>query len=294
MIANDSLSHMKLDHLMIAAADWQFARDAYRRLGFNITPLRRNAPMGGADGSDGGSQLIMLRGRDDSTLNYLEISTAVPAKAAPLMNRILAHDGPAMMVNFSEQIDETEAAWRDIGYGIHRFDATFPASGSLGGGTFSIVIIDPDDSTLQVNAVFSSDRSAYQAEEWFHHPNGALAWTDVYCVIPDAEFERVNRFFAQTHNQQTHWVGAGRTTYQQGQVKAHLMSITAMAYEFGLIGFEAPSRPVIAGYRIAVTRIDDVERLLTGNAIAYQRSLDVVTVGPADTCGSIIQFAQAK
>jgi Glyoxalase-like domain len=285
---------MKLDHLMIAAADWRAARQAYTRLGFKVTELRRNVPMGGADGSEGGSQLIMLRGFDDRAMNYLELSTTVPAKAAPLMNRILRADGPAMLVNFSEQIGATEKKWRDMGLRLHRFDASFPSSGSLGGGVFSIVIIDPEDSPLQINAVFSPDRSAYHVQEWFTHENGALGWTDVYCLIPDADFDRVDRFYAEAHNVECDLRETGRTTYLSGQVKVHLISHSARAVD--LINFESPflNHTVIAAFRIAVADVDKLEQIFKRNAVTYCRNLDVITVGPSETCGSVIQFAQAN
>jgi hypothetical protein len=292
MSIDSPLSTLKLDHLMIAAADWREVRQTYQNFGFKVTDLRRNAPMGGGDGSDGGSQLIMLHGFDKSIMNYLEISTTVPEKATPIMNRILQNDGPAMMVSFSNQIDEIEKQWGGAGLNTQRFDATFPVSGSLGGGTFSIVIIDPEQSPLQINAVFSSDRSAYHVEEWFNHENGALGWTDVYCSIPDIDFDRVNAFYAASHGFACNTHNAGYAVYRPGQVAVHLLSHSRQADYFSGCDYATQAHPVIAGYRIAVQSLDVLEALLCRNGVVYNREGNVVTISPKAACGSILQFTE--
>ncbi|MGL5838961.1 MAG: VOC family protein [Sphingorhabdus sp.] len=284
---------LKLDHLMIAACDWQATRAVYERLGFTLSPLRRNAPMGGADGDDGGSQLIMLKGRDSDYLNYLELSTVVPEKASPLLNRLLLdRNGPAMLVNFTNRLDAVQQHWTASNIKSHRFDASFPQSGTLGGGQFSILIADPDDSPIQIDAVWSSNRDSYRVPEWENHANGALAWTDVYCLCPDESFSQTVAFFQQSHNALPHWTDKGRATFDMGQVSVHLMTNGQIPLDFVPFGIKAESKPIIAGFAIQVQSLERVEGLLQSNAVEYRREHASIVVGPAQADGSLIRFVE--
>ncbi|WP_246263697.1 VOC family protein [Parasphingopyxis algicola] len=276
---------------MLCTSDWRVGRQAYERLGFRLTPLRRNAPMGGGDGADGGSQLVMLGGGRDGILNYLELSTAVPDKAAPLMRQILIHDGPVMMVHYAADIARFTEHWSSLGVQVHRFEAAFPASGSLGGGRFDIAIADPQSVPLQFNVVCSTDRSGYRDAEWQVHDNGALAWREVIGVVPDGDLdavaERHSRLIGIEPVQSEEGV-----RFDAGPVDIRLIAASMAEAEWRDIGFQTRAAPQIAGLRITVRDLATFEKLMTSRGVACLRSGDTVLVGPQDAAGSVMLFSE--
>jgi hypothetical protein len=280
-----------LDHLMISAQDWRAAHAAYERLGFKVTDLRRNAPMGGADGSDGGSQLIMLRGHDPSILNYLELSTAVPGKAAPAVAAILGRgDGPAMLVNFCEQIDLVQSEWQARSIKSYAFEASFPASGTLGGGKFKIVIADPAASLVCVDAVFSADRSGYASSEWLEHENGAIAWSRVYCVAEGDELRALCDFLATIHGKDFVAVPSGWHEFALGQVRVCVMGRDALAERLAIDPLRLRQGAQIAGFSIECADLPRVRKLFDSRGVAYRERFGALVVSPEDACGSVIEF----
>ncbi|MEO0419437.1 MAG: VOC family protein [Pseudomonadota bacterium] len=287
----DDAVRLPLDHLMICASDWRVGRNLYERLGFTLTPLRKNAPMGGSDGAEGGSQLIMLGGGNGEILNYLEISTAVPESAAPLMRRILNHDGPAMMVHFSEQITKVSEAWADLGVNVHRFEAAFPSSGSLGGGRFEIAVADPRSVPLQLNVVHSEDRNGYLDPDWQAHKNGALAWRDVYCVIPDAKFDSVVKRHSQLVSIEP-VVDECEAIFDAGPVDIRLLTASKAEIVWQAIRFESRANPYIAGLRITVRDLSALEGLLLSSGINYAHGNEEILIGPQEAVGGVIVFSE--
>ncbi len=268
---------LKLDHLMIAAQSHQAAAKAYEALGFKVTPLRQNGPMGGAEGDDGGSQLIMFAGRRNDYLNYLEISTTFKPKALPLMNRILQQDGVAMMVNFCNNISQIKEHWAGEGYELHYFEGEFPSSGSLGGGKFEILIPDPESVPIQINAVFSSNREGYNAPEWQDHPNGAIALTEVRCVSNSAEIGSVAKFIEASHDIGKVDETGGGFRFDLGQIQVKLDTD------------ETVKSPKIGGFQILVTSLAGCRELLSRNGVSFQEYDDRVFV---KTMGSHIEFVE--
>ncbi|NJL18727.1 MAG: hypothetical protein HC938_17840, partial [Nitrospira sp.] len=182
----------------------------------------------------------------------------------------------------------------DLTIRTQRFEASFPTSGSLGGGKFVIVVAEPDDCKLQMNVVYSSDRTGYRVPQWSEHKNGALTWRHVYCVIPDDDFDAVNSFFADAHRLLPRWVGNGRTTFDPGQVRVHLMSISSMAYQFPHVGYANAGYAHIAGFGIEVTSINKLEKLLSERGVAFHLDEGTITVGPSETAGSVIVFSEDR
>lgn len=247
--------------------------------------------MGGGDGADGGSQLVMLEGGCDCILNYLELSTAVPDKAAPLMRRILARDGPAMMVHYAEDVAGVTEHWSNEDVQVHRFEAAFPASGSLGGGRFDIAVADPQSVPLQLNVVYSDDRSGYLDADWRVHENGAVAWREVICTVPDAEFDAV----VERH---AHLVGIEparserEACFDAGPVDIRLIAASKAEVDWQDIGFRSHTVPEIAGLRITVRDLAAFESLIASRSVAYARPGDTILIAPQETAGSVMVFSE--
>jgi N2-acetyl-L-2,4-diaminobutanoate deacetylase len=285
---------LKLDHLMIAARNWQKARAVYERLGFTVSPLRRNIPMGGGDGDDGGSQLIMFQGRDRSHLNYLELSTIVAEKAAPLVRRILHRgEGPAMLVNFTAELDAVQQHWASLNIRSQRFNASFPQSGTLGAGKFSILVVEPDDSPIQIDAVWTSDHDNYRVAEWQNHPNGALAWTETYCCCPDNSFKETVSFFQAAHGVTARHRTATIATFNMGQVTVHILTQAQAASDFAPLQIKMGDKPVIAGFAIQVTSLQKLEVLLLTNGVRFTRTSDSILITADQADGSFIRFIES-
>ena len=180
------------DHLMLACRELDEVRDAYRRLGFTVTPYRTNEPMGGGTtGGRGGNHLVLMTPTDGRLVNYLELAYADPAHAAPFMRELLGRPpGLAMMVHAGRDLAAINAQWQAAGLpacDLYELDKPYrdPETGRVDRIHFRVLVPTARQGPLAVNAYATDDPSHYLREDWRTHGNGARHWADVAVAVDD-------------------------------------------------------------------------------------------------------------
>ena len=281
-----------LDHLMLAASDHMSSRIAFERLGFFVTPMRPNSPMGGQDGKPGGSQLILFDSLEDDYLNYLEISSLCKPKADLVMVKVLDRpDGGAMMVSRAWDLDEVEAYWSENSISkAARWAVKFPTTGSVKGTEFDILMAEPDLTPVCINAVWSSDIEGYLAPEWRKHPNTAKRWSKVVVLSPENQIQEHIEFFERAYNQKASITSEG-ALYDVGQVEFEIISPYGFAAAYpGVTPPNNSDGACIALIVIEVMNIAAVERLFIRNGIVVRSSLSGGLVSDDNGVGCVFEF----
>lgn len=283
------MTDLVLDHLMIRARDWKASRAAFMRLGFLMTPLRPNKPMGGDTGK-AGSQLALFDSPDDRCLNYFELSSFNPTSAHPMMTEILGGvDGGAMLVHRTGDVDQVRQRWSEAGISSpDPWRISFPTTGSVIGDSFDILFASPASSPIFVNAVRSENLDAYRAREWRDHPNGARSWTKTLIVAPGDTFRPTIEFFKTLLVDAVEDEGEEWSRFRTGPVCMNVVARTEWP------GLEMRTEPFIAGVELSVGDIDVVQKLLAASEIDAVHHNGGVHVGARDGAGLCFRFIQAE
>ena len=284
-----SAAHLDgVDHLIVGVRDLDAARQAYARLGFNLTPRGRHVGWGTAN------YCIMFP--DD----YLELLGIVdPAKFTNGLDRLLdEREGLLGIVFSSNDPDATAAGWQAAGL---RPDGPKDLGRLLehGGGDgqmlrFSNIYPAGDETAgLSFFACHHLTPALLRRPEWLAHPNGATGIRSVTWLVPDAApvvavLAKLFGSSAVTWTDDVAAVHAGRTT---------LLFATAgdlgMLHP-GLATLDEPTAPVPVAMSISVRDTGQTHRFLDIQGIPHQRDAagGIAVVGQ-HAHGVLVEFTQA-
>lgn len=277
---------------MLAASDHMSSRAAFENLGFLVTPLRPNSPMGGQGGNPGGSQLVLFDSLEGDYLNYLEISSLYKPLADPVMVKVLDRpDGGAMMVSRTWDVDEIEAYWNENNIlKAARWAVKFPTTGSVKGTEFDILMAEPDLAPVCINAVWSSDIEGYLSPEWRKHPNTAKRWSKIVVLSPENQIQEDIEFFERAYNQKASITSEG-ALYDVGQVELEIISPHGFAAAYpGVTPPNVTDRARVALIAIEVMNMAVAEQLLMRNGIVIRSSLNGGLLSDDNGVGCIFEF----
>ena len=283
-----------IDHLVLAVNDLEVAREAYRRMGFTLTPLAQH-PWGTAN------SLVQLQG------NFLELlAVAEPAKivaAEPgrfsfgAFNQafLKRRQGLSMLVFQSTDARRDQAEFTARGletyepFGFSR-QAKLP-DGSLKTVAFSLAFVT--EPRMPEAAFFTCQQHApefFWKPEYQRHANGAGAVIEVVMLANDPG--SFADFFGKLVDPAAVARSEGALRVKLGDGALSLLDATRLAQRFpGTRLRDVLRKPHFAGYSITVGDLAVAESVLKRNELPYARTGDRLQIAAEHGFGAVIEFA---
>ncbi len=283
-----------LDHLVLCVRDLDAARASYERLGFTLTPKALH-PFGT------GNSLVQLDGNFLELLAVVDRSLIKPVELggfafAAFNERFLAaREGMSMLVFASDDARRDHREFAASGLQTYTpFDFSRLAKlpdGSEATVGFSLAFVT--EPRMPEAAFFVCQQHAPQyfwKPDYQSHRNGALAVDEVVMVAPDpAAFAG---FFAKLQLNGALVSESGRLTVGTSRGAITILDAAGFAARFPLNPPPALATPHFAAYRLDVADLAETTALLRKNDVAFRRHGPAIQVGPADTFGVTLEFAE--
>jgi hypothetical protein len=284
-----------IDHLVLCVHDLDAARRVYERLGFALTPKALH-PFGTAN------SLVQLQGNFLELLavadrNLIKVVGKGEFTFAAFNERFLAErEGMSMLVFASDDARRDQREFAAAGLDTYApFDfsrrAVLPDGSAVTVG-FSLAFVT--ERRMPDAAFFVCQQHAPQyfwKPEYQRHRNGALAVDEVVMVAPDpASFAN---FFAklQPGGALERRDSGFRVETARGAVT--VLDPAAFLARFPDGGALAQGTPHFAAYRLRVADLAMTEALLRTSGVAAHRRGATIQIGPAESFGVILEFADA-
>jgi len=286
-----------IDHLVLAVNDLDGARDAYRRMGFTLTPQAQH-PWGTAN------SLVQLQG------NFLELlAVAEPARIpAPDPQRfsfgafnqsfLKRREGLSMLVFQSTDARRDQAEFKARGLETYEpFDFSRQAKlpdGSAKTVAFSLAFVT--EPRMPDAAFFTCQQHApefFWKPEYQRHANGARAVVEVVMLGNDPG--SFAEFFGKLVEpaEVTRTEGATRVALGDGALS--MLDATRLAQRFpGTRLRDVLRKPHFVGYSIAVDDLDIAEDVLKRNAVPAVRSGHRLQIAAEHGFGAVIEFVASR
>ncbi len=282
-----------IDHLVLAVHDLDAAREAYRRMGFTLTPPAQH-PWGTAN------SLVQLQG------NFLELlAIADPAKIPPqeptrfsfgAFNEtfLKRRQGLSMLVFQSTDARRDQAEFKARGLQTYEpFDFSRQAKlpdGSLKTVAFSLAFAT--EPRMPDAAFFTCQQHApefFWKPEYQRHANGARAVVEVVMQANDpAGFAE---FFGKLVEPDAVTRAEGALQVKLGEGALSMLDATRLAQRFpGIRLRDVLRKPHFVGYSIAVGELGTAEELLKRNGLPAVRAGDRLQIAAEHGFGSVIEF----
>ncbi len=283
-----------IDHLVLAVNDLEAAREAYRRMGFTLTPPAQH-PWGTAN------SLVQLQG------NFLELLAIADAQKIPVpepgrfsfgafnQTFLKRRQGLSMLVFQSGDARSDQAEFKTRGLETYEpFDFSRQAKlpdGSLKTVAFSLAFVT--EPRMPDAAFFTCQQHApefFWKPEYQRHANGARAVVEVVMLANDPG--SFAEFFGKLAE-------PGAVTRSEGALKVALgggaltlLDATRLAQRFpGIRLRDVLRKPHFAGYSIAVADLGTAEDVLKRNGIPAARHADRLQIAAEQGFGAVIEFA---
>lgn len=283
-----------IDHLVLCAGDLEALREAYRSLGFTLTPTARH-PFGTAN------SLAQLRG------NFLELlAVADPAQIPPAtpghfsfgaFNQafVKRHQGMSMLVFDSSDARRDQAEFAERGLDTYApFD--FSRKAKLPDGsevTVSFSLAFATDKRLPDAAFFTCQQHApeyFWKPEYQRHPNTAQSIVEVVMMANDSG--GLAEFFGKLVEPSAVQPGDGALTVTLGDGGLlRVLDATRLDGRFpGRRLRDVLRKPYFAGFSVKVADLAAAEAVLRQNGIAFERVGDRLQIPMEQTFGAVVEF----
>jgi len=286
-----------IDHLVLAVNDLEAAREAYRRMGFTLTPPAQH-PWGTAN------SLVQLHG------NFLELlAVAEPEKIpAPEPGRfsfgafnqvfLKRRQGLSMLVFQSSDARRDQAEFVERGlqtyepFGFSR-QAKLP-DGNLKTVAFSLAFVT--EPRMPEAAFFTCEQHApefFWKPEYQRHANGARAVVEVVMLANDPG--GFADFFGKLVEPDAVSRAEGALRVALGDGALSLLDATRLAQRFAGIRLrDVLRKPHFAGYSIAVEDLAVAGHVLERNGVPATRSGDRLQIAAEQSFGTVIELAASR
>jgi catechol 2,3-dioxygenase-like lactoylglutathione lyase family enzyme len=280
-----------IDHLVLAVRDLEAAREAYKRLGFTLTPVAQH-PFGTKNS---------LAQFDGSFLELLAIAdpAAIPDPTPTrfsfgAFNRdyLAEREGLSMLVLKSADAGSDRADFEARGLRVYepfRFERIAKSpDGAERKVAFSLTFTG--DSRLK-RAGFFTCQHHFPENFWRHeyqrHPNGALRIASAVMVTRDpADFHEFLTKFTGQHEIKSSSIGVD---FDLGD-GSHVEVLSPNAFR-AFYGEEAETDPRrFMAWRIAVSDLAAPGALLGKNGIAFSEVAGRIVVPSSVACGAVLAF----
>ena len=286
-----------IDHLVLTVNDLDAAREAYRRMGFTLTPPAQH-PWGTAN------SLVQLKG------NFLELlAVADPGKIPPpepgrfsfgAFNQsfLKRRQGLSMLVFQSGDARRDQAEFRARGLETYEpFDFSRQAKlpdGSLKTVAFSLAFVT--EPRMPEAAFFTCQQHApeyFWKPDYQRHANGARAVVEVVMLANDPA--GLADFFGKLVEPNAVSRSEGTLRVKLGEGALSLLEATRLAQRFpGIRLADVLRKPHFVGYSIAVDDLDVAEDVLERNGIAIARTGDRLQIAAEHGFGAVIEFRPTR
>ncbi len=283
-----------IDHLVLAVNDLEAARDAYRRMGFTLTPPAQH-PWGTSNG------LVQLQG------NFLELlAIAEPAKIPPpepgrfsfgAFNQtfLKRRQGLSMLVFQSADARRDQAEFKARGLETYEpFD--FSRQAKLPDGSFKTVAFSlafVTEPRMPDAAFFTCQQHApefFWKPEYQRHANGARAVVEVVMLANDPT--GFAEFFGKLVEPAAVARSEGALRVRLGKGALSVLDATRLSQRFpGIRLRDVLRKPHFAGYSIAVDNLAVAEDLLKRNDVPNARTGDRLQIAAENGFGTVIELA---
>jgi catechol 2,3-dioxygenase-like lactoylglutathione lyase family enzyme len=282
-----------IDHLVLAVSDLEAAREAYRRMGFTLTPPARH-PWGTVN------SLVQLQG------NFLELlAVAEPEKIPPAepsrfsfgafnQSYLKRRQGLSMLVFQSSDARRDQAEFRVRGLETYEpFDFSRQAKlpdGSIKTVAFSLAFVT--EPRMPDAAFFTCQQHApeyFWKPDYQRHANGAQAVVEVVMLANDPA--GLADFFGKLVEPDAVSRSEGALRVKLGEGALSALDATRLAQRFpGIRLADVLRKPHFAGYSIAVDDLDVSEDVLERNGIAAARVGDRLQIAAEHGFGAVIEL----
>ncbi len=293
-------SLIDLDHPMLKVHDLAEARRTFRQLGFTVTPLRSNDPMGGGrTGGKGGNHMVMLTPQTPGTTNMLELAYADPTHAWPALKTLLGGpEGLALMVHSPRDAGELRQEWEAAGiacdpvFEVHTHYQD-PETGQEDLIHFRVAQPSGRDWIIPFGAAEIQDFRHYLREDWRQHANGAIYWSDITLIVSADDLETGREHLTKVYGQSPSTQPDGSLLMQIHKLKLRVLSQSQAKAEFAEISLASRDAPIChTALTIRVSDINTTEAVLRANSVPYvQRPDGTLLVAPFHACGTALTFA---
>jgi catechol 2,3-dioxygenase-like lactoylglutathione lyase family enzyme len=286
-----------IDHLVLAVNDLDGAREAYRRMGFSLTPPAQH-PWGTAN------SLVQLKG------NFLELlAVAKPGKIPPpqpgrfsfgAFNQsfLKRRQGLSMLVFQSSDARRDQAEFMARGLETYEpFDFSRQAKlpdGSLKTVAFSLAFVT--EPRMPEAAFFTCQQHApeyFWKPDYQRHANGARTVVEVVMLANDPA--GLADFFGKLVEPSAVSRSEGTLRVKLGEGALSLLEATRLAQRFpGIRLADVLRKPHFVGYSIAVDDLDVAEDVLERNGIAAARTGDRLQIAAEHGFGALIEFRSTR
>jgi hypothetical protein len=286
----------ELDHVMLAVHDHAPAIAVWQRMGFAVRPVRQLAPMGGgAAGGDGGSAAVLLHSRTPGCANFIEISRADPATAAPALKTLLrGPQGVAMLVHATSSPDALARAWAACGWRSQLIDLRLTPMGPGEPVLVQIVLPEPGQTRLMFNAMQMSSTADFERDEWRAHANTARHWSGITYVERDDFVPETLQLLERLYGSSARQVAAGMWSFRPGQVELVLASESAFrARHEGVAAAAEPNRTLGAMLTIDVDDLHSARRALEAGGLPHAVGVATLLIPASHALGVAIELRAA-
>ncbi len=293
-------SLIDLDHPMLKVRDLGAAREAYRRLGFTVTPYRTNNPMGGGTtGGKGGNHLVMLTPQTANTTNMLELAYCDEAHAWPALRELLGGpEGLALLVHSPTDADRIRDEWEAAGIACEpvfevKTDFLDPETGHRDLIHFRVAQPSGRDWLYPFGAAQILDFRHYLRPDWCKHENGALYWSEITLIVPSQDIASGLAHLRKVYGVEVEPDDSGIATLQIEKLQLRLMPREAAESAYAGIPLETADAPCChTALTIRVESLDRLRALLDQRGIATYPRGSALCVAPRDVCGVLMEFTE--
>lgn len=294
----------ELDHVGVAVSSLDRGRDAFARLGFQLTPrsFHSGSRAAGAPVEPWGSGNHCAMFRE----GYLEIIGLTDASMySSVKDMVARYEGLHIVAVGCGSADAAYAEFQKAGAPVEaprtlERDAAFgPDDRETRRAKFRTLYVDRQKFT-EGRFIFIEHltRDVLWQPHLLAHPNGALAIDAVYFVVADPE-ATAQKFAPLLLDRIERFPGAVKLALHRGTI----WLVREARWRELLPGSFVPPVPSPAGFGIRVASLEDTQRCLESNGVRTQVSKNAslwsggpagIWVAPEDACGAAIRFLQVE
>lgn len=287
----------ELDHVGVAVKSLDRGRDAFSRLGFQLT--ERSFHSGSASAGapvtpwGSGNHCAMFR------QGYLEIIGLTDATIySSVKDMVARYEGLHIVAIGCGNADAAYAEFQKAGAPVEapralERDAPFgPGNREMRRAKFRNMYVERDNFT-EGRFIFIEHltRDVLWQPHLLDHPNGALGIEAVYFVVSDPE-ATARKFAPLFSDRIERFPGVVKLTLDRGTMWLAQES----AWRERVPGSFVPPVPSPAGFGVSVESIDATRKYLESKGVQVRPGMNAsqLWVAPEDACGAAIQFSQAE
>jgi catechol 2,3-dioxygenase-like lactoylglutathione lyase family enzyme len=290
----------ELDHVGVAVSSLDRGRDAYARLGFQLTARSLHSGSRVADAPvepwGSGNHCAMFRD------GYLEIIGLTDASMySSVKDMVARYEGLHIVAIGCGNVAAAYAEFRKVGAPVEapralERDAAFgPGNKETRRAQFRNMYVDRQQ-FIEGRFIFIEHVTpdVLWQPHLLAHPNGALGIDAVYFVVADPE-ATARKFAPLFSDQIERFPGVARLALDRGA-----MWLTEQAqWRERVPGSFVPPVPSPAGFGVRVESLDATRRYLESNGVSVHAGMKSgspasLWVAPEDACGAAIQFLQTE